>query len=264
MTWDKTWENYKYNIKHLICCLSAGGQAKVFMPGFLFLETSLLLLATKTNSSSQALMCRNLTTSEASTELWQCQTTGDRLRGDIPHAHTHSPLHTLWAWETWAQTKQLDCTVLLTVLFLWAKWQVGFEGKTNASTVPLAFSPHFLKEIVFWVVWCLCLLPAERQTHTMASWRSKQERQPHSSLLGQSSDPLSSHSESPRDDCSVIFLQHRGQSVYIPWFKTPSSMSSSSLKSMKASTWARHCVTHKKRRREKERGKNQCGLRPVN
>lgn len=34
-------------------------------------------------------MCRNLTTSEASTELWQCQTTGDRLRGDIPHAHTH-------------------------------------------------------------------------------------------------------------------------------------------------------------------------------
>ncbi len=163
------------------------------------------------------------------------------------HPHTHSS-HTRWAWETWAQRQQLDCTMLLTALFLWATGQVGFEGKTNTSTVPLAFSPHFLKETVFWAVWCLWHLPAVQQTHTMASWRSKQERQSDSSLLREKQSPLtlrSPPSESPRDSCSLIFLLHRGQSEYLPWFKTPSSMSSSSLKSMKASTWARHCATKK-------------------
>lgn len=61
--------------------------------------------------------------------------------------------------------------------------QGGFEGKTNASAVPLAFSSHFLKEIVFGVVWCLRLLPCGAASARCPAEDAKQERRPDSSLL---------------------------------------------------------------------------------
>ncbi len=178
------------------------------MPGLLILETSLLLFstlrreptfrATKANSSSQALLCRNFTTSEASEELCQCQTAGDRLRGGTSlvrtdtHTltNTHSASHTLWAWETWVQREQLDCTVLLTELFLWATCQVGFEGQDEClycppgllSTLPKGNCP--LSSLMSMAS------PYSAAPHTMASWRSKQERQPDSSLLREKQSPL--------------------------------------------------------------------------
>lgn len=188
-------QKYKYNTKSVLHYLPADNPGKVFMPGFLYLETSLLLFATlrheptfratqnKQSFPGFSVSKQHLRLLLSSVSARQQATDSGETFLTHPHTHTLSPLHALWAWETWAQTKQSDCTVLLTVLFLWAKRQVGFEGKTNVFTVLLAFSPHFLKEIVFWVVRCLCLLPAEQQAHMMASWRSKQEKQPHSALL---------------------------------------------------------------------------------
>lgn len=61
--------------------------------------------------------------------------------------------------------------------------------------------------------------------------RSKQEGHPRSSLLGEKRP-----SSKPQGWCYFS----TGQSAHLPWFKTPSSISSSSLKSINASTWARH------------------------
>ncbi len=104
--------------------------------------------------------------------------------------NTHSASHTLWAWETWVQREQLDCTVLLTELFLWATCQVGFEGQDEClycppgllSTLPKGNCP--LSSLMSMAS------PYSAAPHTMASWRSKQERQPDSSLLREKQSPL--------------------------------------------------------------------------
>lgn len=132
----------------------------------------------KTNSSSQALMCQNIT-SEAFTEL-RLSNSRRQTQGRHPPQGTHAPLRTLRAWETWAQTE--DCMVLLTTPLLWATRQVGFEGKTNAATGLLSTLPKgncLLSSLMSLPSPCR----AANTVHTMASWRSKQERPLDSFLL---------------------------------------------------------------------------------
>lgn len=159
----------------------------------------------KINNSSQMLLCRNFTTSEASEQLCQCQTAGDRLRGGIPHTqtHTHWDSHTLRAWETWAQREQLDCTMLLTALFLWGTCQVGFEGKTNASTVPPGLLSTLPKRKLSLSSLSMAAHHSAANTHTHGGKLKIQTGKQAGRLsLQRETEP----SENPRDDCPVIFL----------------------------------------------------------
>lgn len=154
----------------------------------------------KTNSSSQALMCQNIT-SEAFTEL-RLSNSRRQTQGRHPPQGTHAPLRTLRAWETWAQTE--DCMVLLTTPLPWATRQVGFEGKTNAATGLLSTLPKGNC-----LLSSLMSLPSPCRAANTYDGQLKIQTGKAAGLLSpqgetESSDPLSSHSESPGDDCSAI------------------------------------------------------------
>lgn len=72
-------------------------------------------------------MCRNFTTSEASEELCQCQTAGDRLRGgtSLVRTDTHTHKHTL------------SLTYTVSMGNLGAERTVGLYGASD-RTIPVS------------------------------------------------------------------------------------------------------------------------------
>lgn len=128
------------------------------MPGFLFLETSLLLFAACLWGVSQ----HSMPSKQTIVPRLYCVETSQHLRllksfasarqqatgsggTSLTCTHTLSFAYTASMGNQCIERTVGLHAVLLTVLFLWVTWQTGFEGETNASTVPVAFFPHFLK-----------------------------------------------------------------------------------------------------------------------